>query len=55
MNRDKKGYSTGNGYDFLVSISMVRNRELADNIMRDIEEFVDYILDEYDIPKRQRK
>lgn len=55
MNRDKKGHSTGNGYDFLVSISMVRNRELADDIARDIEEFVDYILDEYDIPKRKRK
>lgn len=55
MNRDTKGRSTGNGYDFLLSISMVRNRELADDIARDIEAFVDYILDEYDIPKRIRR
>ena len=54
MNRDTKGRSKGNGYDFLVSVAMVRNRELADNIERDLEAFMDYLLDEYDIPKRRR-
>lgn len=54
INRDTKGRSKGNGYDFLVSVAMVRNRELADNIARDLEAFMDYLLDEYDIPKRRR-
>lgn len=54
MNRDTKGRSKGNGYDFIVSVAMVRNRELADNIEQDLEAFMDYLLDEYDIPKRRR-
>ena len=33
---------------------MVRNRELADQIKEQLDEFLDYLLDEYDIPKRQR-
>lgn len=54
MSRDNKGSGTGNGYAFLLTVPMVRNRELADNIAKDIEAFMDYLLDEYDIPKRQR-
>lgn len=45
----------GNGYNFLVSIPMVRNRELADEFAEQFARFMDYLLDEYDIPKRQRK
>lgn len=45
---------SGNGYNFLVSIPMVRNRELADEISEQLARFMDYILDEYDIPKRKR-
>lgn len=55
LNRDNKGSGTGNGYNFVVSVPMVRNRELADNIARDLEAFMDYVLDEYDIPKRIRR
>ena len=46
---------SGNGYSFLVSIPMVRNRELADEFKEQLDRFLDYLLDEYDIPKRQRK
>lgn len=46
---------SGNGYNFLVSIPMVRNRELADEFKEQLDRFLDYLLDEYDIPKRQRK
>ena len=45
----------GNGYNFLISIPMVRNRELADDFAEQFARFMDYLLDEYDIPKRQRK
>lgn len=45
----------GNGYNFLVSIPMVRNRELADEFAEQFARFMDYLLDEYDIPKRPRK
>ena len=55
MTRDTNGYTSGNGYKFLMSIPMVRNRELADKIADDLRKFTDYILDEYDIPKRIRK
>ena len=55
MTRDTNGYTGGNGYKFLMSIPMVRNRELADKIADDLRKFTDYILDEYDIPKRIRK
>lgn len=55
MTRDTGGYNSGNGYKFLLSIPMVRNRELADKIADDLRKFTDYILDEYDIPKRARK
>ena len=46
---------SGNGYNFLVSIPMVRNRELADEFKEQLDRFLDYLLDEYDIPKRKRK
>jgi hypothetical protein len=52
MPRDKAG--SGNGYNFITSIPMVRNRDLADQIKEQLDEFLDYLLDEYDIPKRQR-
>lgn len=55
MTRDTNGYTSSNGYKFLMSIPMVRNRELADKIADDLRKFTDYILDEYDIPKRIRK
>ena len=55
MTRDTNGYTGSNGYKFLMSVPMVRNRELADKIAEDLRQFVDYILDEYDIPKRVRK
>lgn len=45
---------SGNGYNFLVSIPMVRNRELADEFKEQLDRFLDYLLDEYDIPKRKR-
>lgn len=55
MTRDMNGYTGSNGYRFLMGIPMVRNRELADKIAEDLRQFVDYVLDEYDIPKRIRK
>ena len=55
MTRDTNGYTGSNGYKFLLSIPMVRNRGLADKIAEDLRKFTDYILDEYDIPKRIRK
>lgn len=55
MTRDTGGYNSGNGYKFLLSVPMVRNRELADKIADDLRQFMDYVLDEYDIPKRVRK
>lgn len=55
MTRDTGGYNSGNGYKFLLSVPMVRNRELADKIADDLRKFMDYVLDEYDIPKRVRK
>lgn len=55
MTRDTNGYTGSNGYKFLLSIPMVRNRELADKIADDLRRFTDHILDEYDIPKRIRK
>lgn len=55
ITRDTNGYTSSNGYKFLMSIPMVRNRELADKIADDLRKFTDYILDEYDIPKRIRK
>lgn len=45
---------SGSGYNFLVSIPMVRNRELADELSEQLARFMDYLLDEYDIPKRKR-
>lgn len=55
MTRDMNGHTGSNGYKFLLRIPMVRNRELADKIAEDLRQFVDYVLDEYDIPKRIRK
>lgn len=46
---------SGNGYIFETEIPMVRNRALADKIQNDLDRFLDYILDEYDIPKRYSK
>lgn len=53
MPRSSQG--SGDGYNFLVSIPMVRNRELADEFKEQLDRFLDYLIDEYDIPKRQRK
>ena len=47
--------TANNSYRFVVDVSQVRNRELADEIEKDLFAFMDYILDEYDIPRRIRK
>jgi hypothetical protein len=47
--------TANNSYRFIVDVSQVRNRELADEIEKDLFAFMDYILDEYDIPRRIRK
>lgn len=47
--------TANNSYRFIVDVSQVRNRELADEIEKDLFAFMDYILDEYNIPKRVRK
>lgn len=44
-----------NSYRFTVDVSQVRNRDLADEIEKDLFAFMDYLLDEYDIPRRIRK
>ena len=44
-----------NSYRFIVDVSQVRNRDLADEIEKDLFAFMDYLLDEYDIPRRIRK
>lgn len=52
MPRSSSG--SGDGYNFLVSVPMVRNRELADEFKDQLDRFLDYLIDEYDIPKRKR-
>lgn len=47
--------TANNSYRFVVDVSQVRNRELADEIEKDLFAFMDYLLDEYDIPRRIRK
>ena len=47
--------TANNSYRFIVDVSQVRNRELANEIEKDLFAFMDYLLDEYDIPKRSRK
>ena len=47
--------TANNSYRFIVDVSQVRNRELADEIEKDLFAFMDYLLDEYDIPRRIRK
>lgn len=47
--------TANNSYRFVVDVSQVRNRELANEIEKDLFAFMDYILDEYDIPRRIRK
>lgn len=41
-----------NNYCFMINVSCIRNRELADEICEDLRGFMEYILEEYDIPKR---
>lgn len=47
--------TANNSYRFIVDVSQVRNRELADEIEKDLFAFMDYILDEYDIPRRIKR
>lgn len=47
--------TTNNSYRFVVDVSQVRNRELADEIEKDLFAFMDYLLDEYDIPRRIKR
>ena len=47
--------TANNSYRFIVDVSQVRNRELADEIEKDLFTFMDYILDEYDIPRRIKR
>lgn len=51
--RPRGASGSGTGYVFETTIPMVRNRALADKIQEDLDRFLDYILDEYDIPKRR--
>jgi len=47
--------TANNSYRFIVDVSQVRNRELADEIEKDLFAFMDYLLDEYDIPRRIKR
>nr|DAU83932.1 MAG TPA: hypothetical protein [Caudoviricetes sp.] len=47
--------TANNSYRFIVDVSQIRNRELADEVEKDLFAFMDYLLDEYDIPRRIRK
>ena len=47
--------TNNNSYRFTIDVSQIRNRDLADEIEKDLFAFMDYLLDEYDIPRRIRK
>ena len=47
--------TANNSYRFIIDVSQVRNRELADEIEKDLFAFMDYLLDEYDIPRRIKR
>ena len=47
--------TANNSYRFIVDVSRVRNRDLADEIEKDLFAFMDYLLDEYDIPRRIKR
>lgn len=44
-----------NGYTLEITIPKVRNREIIDNMNEDLCDFLDALIDEYNIPKRVRK
>ena len=44
-----------NGYTLEITIPKVRNREIIDKMNEDLCDFLDALVDEYDIPKRVRK
>lgn len=44
-----------NGYTLEITIPKVRNREIIDKMNEDLCDFLDALIDEYDIPKRVRK
>ena len=44
-----------NGYPLEITIPKVRNREIIDRMNEDLCDFLDALIDEYNIPKRVRK
>lgn len=44
-----------NGYTIEITIPKVRNRALIDQMNEDLCDFLDALIDEYNIPKRVRK
>ena len=44
-----------NGYTLEITIPKVRNREIIDRMNEDLCDFLDGLIDEYNIPKRVRK
>ena len=44
-----------NGYTLEITIPKVRNREIIDQMNEDLCDFLDALIDEYNIPKRVRK
>lgn len=44
-----------NGYTLEITIPKVRNREIIDRMNEDLCDFLDALIDEYNIPKRVRK
>lgn len=44
-----------NGYTLEITIPKVRNREIIDHMNEDLCDFLDALIDEYNIPKRVRK
>jgi len=44
-----------NGYTLEITIPKVRNREIIDKMNEDLCDFLDALIDEYNIPKRVRK
>jgi len=46
---------TTNGYTIEITIPKVRNRATIDRMNEDLCDFLDALIDEYNIPKRIRK
>lgn len=46
---------SANGYTLEITIPKVRNREIIDKMNEDLCDFLDALIEEYNIPKRVRK